>query len=277
MTRNQDILTTLRSLDAADPDVDPRGARARADLARILATAPFGHPSQSPSPRAGGRSNRSLGSSRRAWRLALAGGMVTAVTAPVVVAQSLAGGDRAFATWTPTPAGMSAEASADAAGECRDAQENGPGADYEGDLGGAEAVIVERRGVWTTVVLAARNGFSALCITDDSTRIFGDWFGSIGTPSGYTTPGPRDLVATDLGTGVIDAGQLSLAAGVAGSGVAEVVYRSRDHGDVAATVAKGRFALWLPGDELEDAATTGVQVEVTYRDGSTRTSRLHLR
>jgi hypothetical protein len=276
MTRNQDILTTLRTLDAADRDVDPRGVRARIDLARILATDPSGHPSQQPSLRAGGRSDRPPSSSRTAWKLALAGGMVTAVAATVVVLPSITGGDRAFATWTPTPEGMSMEARANAAAECREAQENGPGVDYANDLHGADAVIVERRGVWTTVVLAAGNGFSAMCITDDSTRLFEDWFGSIGTPSNYTTPGPRDLVATDLGTGTIDDGHLSLAAGAAGSEVAEVVYRSRDHGEVAATVSMGRFALWLPGDELEDAVRNGVQVEVTYSDGSAGASRLHL-
>ena len=34
------------------------------------------------------------------------------------------------------------------------------------------------------------------------------------------------------------------------------------------------FALWLPGDELASART--VQVQVTYREGSTGTSWLHL-
>ena len=276
MTRNQDILTTLRTLDAADRDVDPRSARARTDLARILATDPSGHPSQQQSLRAGGRSDQPPRRSGTAWKVALAGGTVTAVAATVVVLPSVTGGDRAFATWTPSPEVMSTEASADAVAECRKAQEDGPGADYANDLRGADAAIVERRGVWTTVVLADGNGFSAMCITDDSTRLFGDMFGSIGTPSNYTAPGPRDLVATDLGTGGIDAGELSLAAGVAGPEVVAVVYRSRDHGEVEATVSKGRFALWLPGDELEDAATNGVQVEVTYRDGSAGTSRLHL-
>ena len=56
-----------------------------------------------------------------------------------------------------------------------------------------------------------------MCITDESTLLFDDWIGSIGTPSGYAEPKSRQLIATDLGTGVLDAGELSLAAGQAGS------------------------------------------------------------
>jgi hypothetical protein len=265
MTRDQDILTTLRSLDAADRDIDPRSARARGDLARILATGPSGRPSRQWAPRTRGR------------RLVLLGGAATAIATTVAVAlPSFTGGDRAFATWKPVPQSMSAEERAAAADGCRAAQKNGPGTDYENELRDADAVIAERRGAWTTVVLATEEGFSAMCITDDSTRLFEDWFGSIGTPSGYTPPAPRALVATDLGTGAIGAGELSLAAGAAGSEVAKVVYRSPSRGEVTATVSKGRFALWLPGGELENAAKNGVQLTVTYSDGSTGTVRLHL-
>jgi hypothetical protein len=45
---------------------------------------------------------------------------------------------------------------------------------------------------------------------------------------------------------------------------------------VKATVAKGHFALWLPGNELKDAATNGVEVEVTYKDGTKGTRNLTL-
>ncbi|MFI0448588.1 hypothetical protein [Actinomadura sp. 6N118] len=274
MTRNQNILTTLRSLDPADRDIDPQGARAQTDLARILATDPSGPPSL----RAGGRSDRPSRNSRTAWKLVLAGGIVTAAAAVVAVLPSITGGDRAFATWTPSPEGMAPEARAKAGAKCRETlQEHGAGAGYANDLRSADAVIVERRGKWTTVVLATRNGFRAMCIAGNSTYKFEDGFGSIGTPVNYTAPGPRDLLTTDLGTGTIDDGQLSLAVGAAGSEVAKVTYRSQDHGEVAATVSKGRFALWLPGDELDDdAVRNGIQVKVTYSDGSTGTSRLHL-
>jgi len=93
------------------------------------------------------------------------------------------------------------------------------------------------------VVLSGSDGFSALCITDESTPMFRDWIGSVGTPGDYATPDPRDVVATDLGTGSARAGELSVAAGYVGSDVTGVVYQSDSHGEVAATVSAGRFAL----------------------------------
>jgi hypothetical protein len=49
-----------------------------------------------------------------------------------------------------------------------------------------------------------------------------------------------------------------------------------------AELQTGRFAarhprpLWLRGDELEHAPTAGVELEVTYRDGTAGTRSLHL-
>lgn len=137
--------------------------------------------------------------------------------------------------------------------------------------------IAEQRGEWITVVLAGAGGFYAMCITDDSAGLFtSGMIGSIGTPADDTTPAPEDVIATSLGRGIVNNADISLAAGVAGSDVTEIVYPSLNHGDVAATVSHGRFALWLPGDELEGAASQGVDVEVTYLDGTTGTARLTL-
>lgn len=280
MTRDHDILTTLRALDSADEHVDSRSTRARSDLARIMATDPSapgsGGPSQGRRP-SSSRSGDPRRTSTRARRGLLAGGVVTAVVTTWLLLPSMMGGDHAFATWSSTPEAMTAQERADAASECRDAQRSGPGGDYADELTRAEAVIAERRGAWVTVVMAGDDGFSAMCITDDSTRLFDDWIGSIGmVPDQRAVPAARDLIATDLGTGVIDAGQVSLAAGRAGANVVGVVYRSKEQGEVSATVSGGRFALWLPGDELEHAPNAGVEVEVTYRDGTTGTRSLHL-
>lgn len=266
MTRTRDITAALRSLDAADGDFDP-AQQARADLRHILASDPV----QTSAPSSGHRARRT----RR--RFALAGGMVAAVTAAAVTLPSLAGGDKAFATWTRVPGGMTAHERAEAGDDCRARQEGGAGAEYAEDLRTAEPVIAERRGVWTTVVLAGPGGFSALCITDDSAHLFSKgMIGSLGPSASYTAPEPRDVVATDLGSGAVGSRELSLAAGTAGSDVAGIAFRSRDHGRVAATVSNGRFALWLPGDEFQDAAGDGVEFEVTYRDGSTDTIVLTL-
>jgi len=277
MTRIQDITTALRTLDVADHHADPANPRARADLQRILATDPVADPPLHPGATSSDRIGRPGNAARATGRVALAGGALAAVTASLVALPAATRGDQAFASWTPVPAGITAEERADAAAECRSSQEEGASGGYADDLSSAEPVIAERRGVWTTVVLKGTDGFSAMCITDDSAQLFDKgMIGSIGTPTHYASPGPRDLVATDLGTGSMSAGDLSLAAGAAGSNVVEVVYHSRTHGEVAATVSQGHFALWLPGNELYHASRSGMEVEVTYRDGTTGTSRLTL-
>ena len=268
MTRSHKLDPVLRSLDPASDDGDP--ARARRDLRAILAV----------DPGTGLRTReirrpRRVGRVGRVGRVVLFVGVAAAVTAGVVVLPAFRGGDRAFASWTAEPAGLSPARSADAADGCRDNLEDGAGSGDLDRLRRAQPAVAEHRGVWTTVVLAGDAGFSALCITDDSAGRFDDaMIGSVGT-SAVVAPGPRDLVATDLGTGTLNAGELSLAAGWAGGDVVGLTYRSSAHGAVAATVDRGRFALWFPGDELKDTAD-GVEVEVTYRDGGTGTSRLSL-
>ncbi|ALG08226.1 hypothetical protein [Kibdelosporangium phytohabitans] len=267
MTRVTDMLAILQTLDPADSDVDPHNPRARAELERIITTDPARPLKDTPV-----KARR-----RRGIRLAAAAATVVTAAAAFLILPSLVNGDRAFASWTATPNGLPAQPAADAGTDCRDAQLDGPGTGHGDDLRRADIAIAERRGEWTLVILAGAKGFSALCITDESTPLFRDWFGSMGTPTNYAPPGPRDVVATDLGTGGIDAGELSVAAGYAGSDVTGVTYHSATHGHIAATVSGGRFALWLPGDELDGASVVGVNVQVTHRDGSTATLRLGLR
>lgn len=276
LTRTDHLTTALRTLDAADHRRQDSGDRARADLRRILATPPT-PPSTARPPGRAPRQDRPAAPAPTARRLALAAGAVAAVTAGVVAAPSLTGGDRAFATWTADPDAMTAQQRAGAAAGCRSAQGEGAAADHADDLRAAEPAVAERRGTWTTVILAGTDGFSALCITDDSAGRFArGMLGSVGTAAGETLPTARGLVASTLGTGTMSAGDISLAAGTAGPDVVGVVYASPVHGDVAATVSQGHFALWMPGDDLEHAPTDGVEVRVTYRDGSSGTTRLTL-
>lgn len=276
MNRTRDIDAILRSLDPAGEHVDVDSVRARADLRAILATDPtppsLGRPL---APRTALGRPRAAGTPAR--RLVLVGGLVAAVTGGMVLLPSLLGGDQAFATWTAAPAGLSTQQRAEAAADCRTQQRGAAGDRYADDLRSAEPVIAESRGVWTTVVLAGPDGFSAMCISDDSARLFAQgMIGSLGTPTDYTAPLPREVRATDLGVGTMSVGDISLAAGTVGADVAGVMLHSRTHGDVSATVTDGHFALWFPGDELIDASSTGVEVEVTFRDGTTGTSWLSL-
>jgi hypothetical protein len=255
-----DDFHVLRTLDPADREIDPSGPRARADLERILATDPA-LPAVLP------RTNR-----RRTVAAAVAA--VAAAAAAAMVLPSALGGDQAFATWVATPAGLSASERADAASACRDARKSGfP--EYADELKTAGTAIAEKRGDWTLVVLAGRNGFSALCITDESTPLFRSNIGSIGTSPDADRPNSRGLSATVLGTGSIDGHELSMAAGAAAPDVTSVTYTSRTRGVVAATVSGGQFAFWLPGNELA-TASKGTPVHVTYRDGTSATVTLSL-
>ncbi|WP_433016130.1 hypothetical protein [Kribbella sp. CA-294648] len=258
-----DELHVLKTLDPAAADIDPHGTRAQADLQRILATEPVLRPvPPRPAPR------RKI---RR--RVALGAGLVAAVSATAIVVPSVVGGDEAFASWTGDPAGMSAKQRADASASCRQQHKVFP--EYKDDLSTAVTAISERRGRWTLVVLSGQHRFTALCVTDDSTHWFRDFFGSVGRPT-VNPPAPRGLAATDLGTGAIDGRELSVAVGFAGSQVVAVTYTSPTHGKVKATVAGGHFALWLPGNDLEHAARQGAPVQVTYRDGTTARVALRL-
>ena len=275
---DDEIDAILRSLDPAQPSTDPSGPRARADLRVILATAQatadhrasWQHLDVAGRPRPAGRTTR---------RVAVIGGLAATIAAGLVALPSLTGGDEAFATWTPVPGAVAAQQRPDAGAECRKNLEDGAGAEYADDLASADIAIAESRGVWTTVVLAGANGFSALCVTDDSAPLFATgMIGSIGVPHGRdgVSTAPREVFATDIGVGGMNGRDISLAAGEAGSDVVGVVFHSQTHGDVAATVSHGRFALWLPGDEFEGASSSGVEVGVTYRDGSAAVKVLNL-
>ena len=276
MNRTPDLDTLLRSLDAAEPVGPAMRHRAQADLQRILSSDPDAPPPLTP-PTAGDPAVVPRSVSRTARRTAIVAGLVAAATAALVVLPPPSGGDPAFASWTRVPAGMSEQERASTAADCRAAQRDTGGGMYSADLDKADVAVAERRGQWTTVVLSGEDGFSALCITDGSDSLFNKgMIGSVGRPSDSAAPGPRELTAMVLGTGTMSAGAISIAAGSAGSDVTGVVYKSSAHQEVQATVSHGRFALWMPGDELQDASAHGIQLELTYRDGTTGTARLAL-
>lgn len=261
------IDTALRRLDAADPDAGPTSTRAQSDLTGILHAGRSGLGDLDRLPTRRHRMRRSL--------VAIAA-VAAAFTAVFVAAPSVIGGDRAFASWTATPTSLGASESAEAAKDCQSAMLDGAGVDYASELAAAEPAVAEQRGDWTMVVLTGADGFAATCITDDSRRLFGDMFGSIGMSTAAVAPEAREIAVTDLGSGAARAGDLSVAAGVTGSDVAAITYESATRATVTATVSGGRFALWFPGDELESASTNGIELNVTYANGETSVVRAEL-
>lgn len=147
---------------------------------------------------------------------------------------------------------------------------------YSTELSTAEVAIAERRGAWVTVVLSGPDGFEATCTTDATAP----WFrkgmiGSIGNPSNATALPARGIAATQLGTGAIADKPISIASGRVGTDVVAVTYTSAANEEVIATVAKGQFAFWLPGNEMQNASDQGLPVQVTYTNGTTETQLLN--
>ncbi|WP_051275120.1 hypothetical protein [Cellulomonas sp. URHD0024] len=243
-----DTLALLPDLDVATGSNDPRSPHATATLHCILASpvAPV--------------ARRRVVTPRR---IVLAGAAAGLAIGAAVLPQ-LRGGDEAYATWTAAPSALTPTEQAAVADSCRSAQ------DVQVPV---DVAVAERRGVWLTVLLTGADGYSALCVTDSSRGWFSDaMIGSVGVAQVAET-GPRDVVATDLGTGTMGAGDVSLAAGRVGAEVVGVAYDSALVGTVRATVSAGSFALWFPGAELSGA---GADLQVTYRDGTTATVRVSL-
>jgi len=258
-------LTVLRTLDPANADVSAHSVRARADLARILATEPPLPLPPSPSPV---RPRRRL-----VLRAATGAAAAAAVVTGTVLVPSLTGGDEAFATWTGTPAAPSAGERSELADACR-AWLGNDSPEYAADLARADIVVAERRGMGSLAYLVGDDNFTAMCVTDDSQPFvmdsagFTDATGGVGNHRS-PAPGPREVSVRELGTAGLETGDLSVAAGAVGTDVVGLTYSSAEHGTVTATVTVGHFAFWLPGDELEFAPDHGIEVTVTYRDGST--------
>lgn len=272
MKNDQRIDTLLRSMDAAEQSSPPDPMRAQADLNRILSSQPV-IASNSTTRTSHEPDKPKTYRRRRALTLA---GLAAAVTAGFVIMPALSGGDPAFATWTAAPGTLTGLERANAVSDCRNSKQHVGGGMYSAELSSAEVAIAERRGAWVTVVLGGPDGFEATCTTDATAP----WFrkgtiGSIGKPTNVTALQARGIAATELGTGTIADKPISIASGRVGTDVTGLSYTNADKEDVVATVAKGQFAFWLPGNELQNATDHGVPAHVTYSDGSSEIQMLN--
>ena len=146
---------------------------------------------------------------------------------------------------------------------------------YSTELSAAEVAIAERRGAWVTVILTGPDDLEASCTTDATAPWFNKGsFGSVGKSTNAEALPARGIAATQLGTGTSSNKPLSIASGRVGAEVAAITYTSSANEEVIATIAKGHFAFWLPGNDLQNAYDQGAPVKVTYADGSTDTQLL---
>ena len=272
MKSDQNLEPLLRSMDAAEQSAQPNPARAQADLNRILSSQPL---STTPTSRLGA-SHESPKPNRRRRAVTL-GGLAAAATTALLIMPALTGaGDPAFATWTAAPGTLIGSERDNAVSDCRRSTQRVGGGMYAAEHSAAEVAIAERRGAWVTIILTGPDGFEASCTTDATAPWFRKGaFGSVGKPANAAALPARAIAPTQLGTGTIADKPISLASGRVGAEVARITYTNSAKKEVIATVAKGHFAFWLPGNELQNASEKGVPVDVTYRDGSTETQLLN--
>ncbi|MET7280429.1 hypothetical protein ABZS29_19490 [Kribbella sp. NPDC005582] len=258
--RPLDEFAALKTLDPATTEADPHSPRAQASLERILATDPsygVGLP----------RLRRPL------VRAAVATAAIAIAAAIVLLPRDggpLPNGD-AYASWTAQPSGMTAKEHAEAVKECRKSLK-GMGVDDQIDR--SDPAVVERRGDWSLVILAAADQSEASCMTNVKTGLRGGGFGSVGGP-GRPPVGPRELSVSGMGAGGGGSlGYVTTAMGRSGADIVGMTYTSPTRGVVKATVMNGYFAFWLPGREFEGIQP--VPVRVTYRDGTSAATTLKL-
>lgn len=254
----------LRDLDPAPETGLSEAERQRADatFARIVAT-----PSDSPVPVEPARSRR------RRWRLLVPVGLVGAAGAAIPAL--LLGGGSAFASWTPTPEPLTPARTAAAAATCR------------ADLGipdrGGQALIAERRGTWTYVLVSDPKAEGSCLMRNDVVgqdptghEVFGDYYDT--DPAKAPTVA-RDRIAeignTQASTdqGWLREAWLTWTYGYVGSDVTGVTVHTPLGFDVEASVDNGRFAAWWPSDppSSENLDVMGPwSYTVTLVDGSTR-------
>ena len=273
MKNDQNLDTLLRSLDAAEqlPQADP--TRAQADLARILSS----EPTSTVPRRLGATYQQAKSKTNRRRRAVALGGLVAAVTAGLVVMPALSGkGDPAFATWTAAPGTLIGSERDNAVSDCRRSTQRVGGGMYSAEHSAAEVALAERRGAWITVILTGPEGYEASCTTDATAPWFSKGsFGSVGKSANAAALPARGIAVSQLGTGMSSGKPLSSAVGRVGPEVAAITYTNSANEEVIATIAKGHFAFWLPGNDLENASEHGAPVKVTYTDGSTDTQLLN--
>lgn len=258
----------LRSLDPA-ADVDQQvvaGPRAQDTLTRILATGSVG-PATPPPVRTG------WARPRRRWVL---GAVALVVASALVVLPGLGHGEKAFASWSAIAKAV-APAEVSAIGRQCKTYWDGPAGPWPASdakmVEDSQPVIVERRGLWTFVLLAGRGGFKATCLHP---TVPGSVSGSNGGGSAQTHDtafAAYDTAVTDGASQYGDGdGSYFEMTGRVGAKVSSVVINTAEQGPVMATVHDGYFAAWWPGPGMAQAEIHSHETSITLvlKDGTTK-------
>jgi hypothetical protein len=274
MTTRDDAVTTrmLRELDPADSELTrAQRRRAATTLERILATDPEG---PAPTAVAPGR-----GPLRRP-RL-LAGAVLTALAATVLVPMAVGGGE-AFASWSSTPTKLDGEKRSAALAACLVLQGSDDGQLALDPAAPAATLLAEARGGWTYLIFTTTGSsgrkLEGSCLVPDDLVAAprpgeGGFFGGLGRADELGgRPPANGVVREDTnGVGAVDDAMFVFAEGRAGIDVAGIEVTTPDGRQVEASIEHGRWAVWWPvNDDSGDSPemTEAHTYEVTLSDGS---------
>lgn len=197
----------------------------------------------------------------RTARLAAVG-----IAATTILAVPLFGnGQQAYAGWTAYPAGLSLAEDSLVTRQCQ------RWADLSGTQAPMTPVLSERRGENALTLLSGLDGKLFTCTQH---LVPGEAKGGSSETTLAEEPSPDGLVSArgwafsnDMGDPVV-----RVVVGRVGENVEDVTVHTREQGDVVATVRKGYFAAWWPGEPLEPASLHPMEFSFSVRliDGSTR-------
>jgi hypothetical protein len=261
----------LHGLDPAD--VDPHvvdGPRAQNTLARILATGSPGP--TTPPPVKTGLARRP----RRRWMIAAAAVLAAGA---LVIAPGVVGGQPAYASWSATARAATPAQLVAGGNECRH-QYGGPAGPYPGAaanvVSSTHALIVERRGSWTYVLLGGgvEPGFEATCLYMDKSSDNNGYTGGGSNGEYENAAVPADTVVVhSLGATGDENSSYADSTGRVGSDVASVIINTIDRGPVKATIHEGYFVAWWPASGLSGGGVTQPQTPtytLVLKDGTTK-------
>ena len=254
-SRNARLGALLSSLDAApDEGLTPaQRQHAATDLERIIAA-----PSTAGLPRTGRAASRRR--SRRRLVLAVAVAVAVAGLAAVVVGGPVDG--RAYASWTPDPAALTAVELNTVTPVCRD----GLGKSDSLDMKRARLVLSERRGEIVALLYRTENPETAgMCLvhnlpgTDDVEDL--NWGVGGGSGPALLAP-PRGFTQGAMMT----SRAVTITDGAVGDDVVAVTIHAPGDLTARATVQNGRYVVWWPGPayDLAKEGTAEAQPIVTY-------------
>ena len=256
---NSRLDAALRSLDAAGTLTAEQQQRAAATLERIVATAPAASSTHRGATAPARRSRR---------RLLLIPVAAAALTAAVIVFPG-EGGGRAYASWTPVPAALTAAEIDIVAPACRERLDSlRRGSPAPLDMQRARLVLAERRGEFVALLYRTDDpDMSGSCLAHNrqDTDDVDDVVVGIAGGSGPARPAP----ARGFTQGAIsDFRDASITDGAAGAGVAGVTIHAGGL-TVQASVSNGRYVAWWPGPAFErngdqPSGEGGPPLTVTY-------------